>query len=171
MTTEESDPKTRKDDDQDSDGGNESDAETTGSKPGKGQGMQVKAPHMGGVIETKPNEWVVWTGGKPKPDWSGLKNPNVTRQALTMQLGRLRSLTGGSKEETSRRKGIEPKFTAGGNLRKFLLKVDAHLEHKGLDTIAYILDPAKVEMRSVVQAYPRFTCELVHEQLKEQVTC
>ena len=35
-------------------------------------GIWHTLPTMGGVKQARDNEWLVWSGGKPKFDWTGL---------------------------------------------------------------------------------------------------
>ena len=43
-------------------------------------------PIIGGLVGSKWGEWVPWTGGKPKADWSGLENSSVKELLRTMQI-------------------------------------------------------------------------------------
>jgi hypothetical protein len=99
---------------------------------------------MGGLVQVKEDRWDAWTGGKPKYDWSGLDEPPLTAEDIMQYPERTHSLYAESaaKLQAARRAPLEPKFTASGNLKEFLLQVSERLRNTGMDTIAYVPDPA-----------------------------
>ena len=43
-------------------------------------------PIMGGLVQSRRDEYVVWTGGKPKYDWSKLDDSAKTEPLRSLQL-------------------------------------------------------------------------------------
>jgi len=89
-------------------------------------------PRFGGVKEVEARNWAVWTGGKPKPDWTGLEVPDPL--AIKPTQYRPSSITGKTKSQIYRVKGLEKKFSRGSNLQVFERKVFEHLTQHGMDT-------------------------------------
>ena len=111
---------------------------------------------MGDLIQVGATEWCAWTGGKPKHDWSALdasaptdlKDPNQMRPASP-----------GSAQKSSmyREVGLEQKFSRNANFQDFITTTSEYFVRYGLDTIAYLPNPANgSEMLLVIEAYARF---------------
>ena len=91
----------------------------------------------------------MWTGGKPKADWSGLEEPNPK----TIQPNRCRttSVTSQSKSLRYRTQGLETKLTRDSDFQIFQKKFMKRLVACGMDTIAYVVDPSDaLKVMSVV---------------------
>ena len=73
-----------------------------------------KQPKFGGITEVDTDKYAVWTGGEPKPDWKGLKEPKPTTIAPTQY--RPTSITSQTKNQYYRTLGLEPKFKRDGDL-------------------------------------------------------
>jgi hypothetical protein len=151
-------------------------SEENPGNPATGTGSSVKKPKkpiMGDIVQVKTDLYEAWTGGTPKHDWSGLKNPKIEEEELMLAPNRFRptSSTNASKLYKERRTGMETKFTLKDSLQEFLLKVSQHLENTGMDTIAFVPDPVEEkEMRNVVVDHPRFSVEIVKTNIKAQLS-
>jgi len=114
---------------------------------------------MGGIVQVDTFKYVSWTGGKPKPDWSGLATPLNCNE----NPNQLRSV--GPKSTTSynlRRTGREEKYKSGGNLETFVSYIVKHLKNHGMDSIAYRPDPQDpTKMIHAIQEHPRFNIDSV----------
>ena len=91
---------------------------------------------MGGVIDTF-NSRELWTGGKPKSDWSGLESQNNDNVRPTQ----IRSKTAkGAASMNKQLKGMysdsSAKFKHHQDLNFFCRKLEEYFERHGLDTIA-----------------------------------
>ena len=123
-------------------------------------------PKMGGVIQSRSNKFVVWTGGKPKEDWSDLDNSAAKEPLRSLQL---RTLT--DKKYSERISGSDDKFDKRtGDFSRLQDELVRHMEKHGMDTIAYLQDPkdSKV-MLDIVIDHPKFTHVKVKESMEEQV--
>ena len=69
-------------------GGTQSTASLQALSPVVSQGaiIHLGTPIMEGIIESLKNECAVWTGGKPKADWSGLDPTGVTVMRVPTQV-------------------------------------------------------------------------------------
>ena len=112
-------------------------------------------PRFGGVEEVEARNWAAWTGGKPKPDWTGLEVFDPL--AIEPTQYRLSSIMGKTKSQIHRVKGLEKKFSRGSDLQVFERKVLEHLTQHGMDTISYLKDPTNSsDVVSVVSEHARF---------------
>ena len=115
-----------------------------------------KTPKMGGLVQTGSTDYCAWTGGKPKPDWSGLDSSAATEPLDAFQF-RPSSPGSAQKSMKYREQGFETKFTMKSNLQVFIQEIQEYLARAGLDTISYLVDPANPsEMVSVVDNYSKF---------------
>ena len=94
-------------------------------------------PIMGGVLKTA--EETPWTGGIPKPDWSGLIVPPIGPKTACQ----LRPESGKSAmfSYTERIKGLKEPLNNIMGIDEFKRSVSQHLVRYGMDTIAYLPDP------------------------------
>ena len=138
-----------------------------GSQPGGGNG--VPTPKMGGKHQQPDGKEVVWTGGVPKANWSGLKEPNPKSIHPTQY--RPSSIGSSTKSQYYRTTGLTTKFTRKSDLLKFQTKVQEHLEEYGMDTIAYLPSPTdSTEMVSIISNHARYTLKEAKQQEKNQLT-
>ena len=102
---------------------------------------QPPNPKMGTSEETYPGSqtWYLAFGGKPKADWSGIKD--LSARPMTDLCFRSLDPVAGQKSMLQRIKGLETKFDVKDNINEFQLKVWDHLVKYGLDTIGYLPDP------------------------------
>jgi hypothetical protein len=124
-------------------------------------------PKMGDIVQTSKDEYSGWTGGKPKPDWSGL---DATAPKMFKSPCQLRPMYAKSQIDafTLRRKGLEVKFAVTDDLSLFEDKVWKHLLDTGMDTISYLPDVEdSTVMTSVVHGHSRFTLEYTEKSSKE----
>ena len=120
---------------------------------------------MGAVLQTDVDKFVAVVGGKPKPDWSGLEEP-ITSSVVEATRHRPTATSPSAKGQERRRKGQEPAFKIGANLKDFVENVEKHLEETGMDTIAYVQDPADPNrVSSCVADYPRFNTRVMQRML------
>ena len=120
---------------------------------------------MGAVLQTDVDKFVAVVGGKPKPDWSGLEEP-ITSSVVEGTRHRPTGTSPSAKGQERRRKGQEPAFKIGANLKDFIENVEKHLEETGMDTIAYVQDPADPNrVSSCVADYPRFNTRVMQRML------
>ena len=94
-------------------------------------------PIMGGILKT--SEETPWTGGVPKPDWSGLAAIPIGPKTACQ----LRPESGKSAmySYTERIKGLKEPLNDIMGIDGFKRAVSQHLVRYGLDTIAYLPDP------------------------------
>ena len=126
------------------------------------------APKMGGIDKVDADKHVPWTGGKPLYDWTGLVTPTA-QPSKPLQYRSPGAL--GVKSYTFRTEGLKSKINRTSELEVFCTNVWDHLKECGMDTIAYLPDPANpLEMQSVVMNHGRFTLDYVTaESAKIQV--
>ena len=119
-------------------------------------------PVMGGIKEIDTDKFMAWTGGKPKIDWSGLETKqNAVRPTQFRAQG-----VADVKSYTHRVSGLKIKLDKDAALENFCTNFWKHMKTCGMDTIAYVPDPAdKTVMKSVVENHARFTKEYVKEQV------
>ena len=109
-----------------------------GRTPPAGPGFRPKTPKMGGLQQVATDQWIPWTGGKPKADWTGLEEPNpVVEPNMYRPI-----TTTGSKVQQYRIQGLSTKLTRTGDLRKFERNLMQRLVDYSMDTIAYLPSPA-----------------------------
>jgi Zinc knuckle len=126
--------------------------------------VKPRTPTMGGMV-AHTKEWAPWTGGKPRSDWSALEqqpesyvSPNQLRLQSTSQ-----------KSYNERMKPLSTLFDRKSDLAHFQNDVWFHLQDTGLDTIAYLPDPAdRKAMNSVVLKQARYTVESAKTMVENQ---
>lgn len=132
----------------------------------------VTAPIMGGVTIQSGNYQVPWTGGKPKPDWSGLDDSAATAARAPSQF-RSTAVSVGSQQKAHayRVKGMEPKLSAATDLAMFQRKFLVRLGLEGLDTVSYVPDPTdpSTKMISCVTDHTRLTFDVVKKLVEKQM--
>jgi len=131
--------------------------------------IKPSAPKFGGLILTSRGDWEVWTGGKPKPDWSSL---DVSASQMYKSLNQLRSSYASSAQKgyNYRKEGLLDKFDHGNDVTLFQNDVMKHLKDTGMDSITYMPDPEDPnKMISVVVDHSRFTIESVRAHSQVQV--
>ena len=123
-------------------------------------------PRMGGRIQSRYNEWVPWTGGKPKPKWAGLDD-----NAETTPLRGLQIRTHTDKKYTERVTGLTEEYDKKtGDFARLQDDLVKHLEMHGMDTIAYLANPSNSsEMLHIVTEHPKFTNQKVRELMAAQL--
>ena len=111
-------------------------------------------PIMGGILKT--SEETPWTGGIPKPDWSGLVNPPAGPKTACQ----LRPESGKSAmySYSERIKGLKEPLSSILGIDAFKRSVSQHLTRYGMDTIAYLPDPHdSTKSVHIVDGSTRFT--------------
>ena len=120
--------------------------------------FKPKKPKFGGIEQVGSESWAVWTGGKPKTDFSELEDTSPSE--IQPNQYRATSVSKQAKSQSYRRQGLDPKFSKGDDLLLFQTNVMSHLEDHGLDTITYIADPTDPTKNvSIVHHYGKFTRE------------
>jgi hypothetical protein len=123
-------------------------------------------PKYGGIVKLDSKTWCAWTGGKPKTDWSGLKDPEPS--CLTGNQYRSTSVSTQQKSQYYRRSGLGYKYAKGKDLLVFQRKFLKHAEEHGLDTVTYIEDPANPnELVSIVTDHGKFDPKKGTDRAKE----
>ncbi len=104
------------------------------------QAVKPTKPKNGDVVTNTDGKWDVWTGGKPKEDWSGLDNNAAKTYESPNQL---RSTYAGSAQKgyNYRKTGLVTKFGSDDDLPTFQEAVMEHLIDTGMDTISHLPDP------------------------------
>ena len=124
---------------------------------------------MGGIALIGGKEYVQWTGGLPKADWSGLAATANTDPVTNAQY-RSSSLSVATKAEIYRKTGLSPKFVRTGDLTNFEYSAWRHFVNMGMDSITYVPDPIdNTLMVSCVNAHGRFTVASVKKLIAPQV--
>ena len=115
---------------------------------------------MGDVAQVRSDEFVAWTGGEPLANWSARKNAaTVTTHETPNQL-RADSVTAAQKSFIFRSTGLLDKFKETDDLKVFSEAVWEHMVDTGMDSIAYLPDPADAtKMLNVVTYHSRFTLD------------
>ena len=113
-------------------------------------------PIMGGIVSAEYN--TAWTGGVPKPDWSGLK-VIVLQPANPCQLryptGKTATTSYGYRIE-----GLSVQLSCIKGLNTFKRSVCQHMTKWGMDSIAYLPDPYdSKEVVHIVDGFPCFSLE------------
>ena len=118
-------------------------------------------PNNGGVLSNPDGKWDVWTGGKPKYDWSGLDINAATTFESPNQL-RSTYASSAQKGYNYRKTGLQIKFGHDDDLTSFQDAVMDHLTDTGMDSISYLPDPKDAtKMISVITSHSRFTISSV----------
>ena len=116
-------------------------------------------PRMGGLVQVSAHDYCAWTGGKPKPDWSGL-DPTAATAPLDDYQYRPASPGSSQKSTSFREKGLTTKFKRDDHLLDFVATVMNYLRRTGMDTITYLPDPTdSTKAISVVENYSRFALQ------------
>ena len=89
-------------------------AEGDSSSDASGEDVAPTAPKMGGVEKQSDDKWIVWTGGKPLADWSGLVEPNPPTTYPTQY--RPESIGSSTKSQYYRTMGLTTKFSRKSDL-------------------------------------------------------
>jgi hypothetical protein len=114
-------------------------------------------PNNGGVLSNPDGKWDVWTGGKPKYDWSGLDINAATTFESPNQL-RSTYASSAQKGYNYRKTGLQIKFGHDNDLTSFQDAVMDHLTDTGMDSISYLPDPKDAtKMISIITSHSRFT--------------
>ena len=87
-----------------------------------GTTFKPKTPIMGGLLEVALDTYAPWTGGKPKPNWSGLENPKPG--VVEPKQHRPTSISSATKSQYYRTLGMESKFSKDKDLLTFQRKVE-----------------------------------------------
>ena len=130
--------------------------------------LQPTVPIMGGVKQTSSSEISAWTGGQPKPDWTGLKDskaiPKSPNQYRSTNLGTAQ------KSHNYRTAGTSNlSFKSSDDLEVFQEKLQRHFEDCGLDTITYVTDPLdKSTTISILRYHSRLTLSMVQGAMAQQ---
>jgi hypothetical protein len=120
----------------------------------------VASPKMSCLLQHAKCEYVAWTGGNPKRNWTGL---NDSAPKVRVHNGQLRSMLS-QKDDAYCEKGLEEKITKLVDLMVVRSKLVAHFAHYGLDTVAYLRDPSKDnKIKFVIDNYPCYTVESARE--------
>ena len=131
------------------------------------KGIRHQVPIMGGCKQLPDEQWIVWSGGVPNADWSGLKNPDP--DAVRPTQFRPEGISTSIKTRYYRVLGLSTKFTQESDLLTFQQEVHEHLEEYGMDTIAYLPNPDDSgEMIYVVNNHARFTTREAEQAEKAQ---
>ena len=122
------------------------------------------SPRMGGLVQLDEYKWAAWTGGKPLANWKGLDpaafNGTTPFPRTPHQRRFGKDITGFE----TRCGGLSNRFRQGDNLHKFMKRLDETLILRGMDIIAYMLDPAdNTRMRHIVKEHTRFTLRHVQQ--------
>ena len=123
-------------------------------------------PKFGGIRKVDSKSYGVWVGGEPKADFSGLKDPDPPTTSATQF--RSTSISAQQKAQFYRTTGLDDKFSRSKNLLVFQQKIWKHMKEFGLDTIAYMVDPAdSTNVVTVVSDHGRFTYKEGSDKARE----
>ena len=130
--------------------------------------FKPEAPIMGGLEQSRYNEWCAWTGGKPKRDWSGLDDQALQKPKCGLQVRSLQD-----KKYIYRVTGLEAKLSKSNkttDITRFFDDVIQHLDKHGMDTISYVPDPLDPSgMRRILEDYPRYTTDKIRQLMAPQL--
>jgi hypothetical protein len=118
-------------------------------------------PNNGGVLSNPDGKWDIWTGGKPKYDWSGL---DINAATTFESPNQLRSTYSSSAQKGYNycKTGLQIKFGHDDDLTSFQDAVMDHLTDTGMDSISYLPDPKDAtKMISVIKSHSCFTISSV----------
>jgi len=133
--------------------------------------MDVKPtnPKMGGVVQLSRDTWSAWTGGKPNATWTALANTEPRNFTSPNQL-RSPSIASAQKGYNFRRTGQNPPFKQSDDFVIFKDKLWDHFRDTGMDTIAYLPDPAdNSTMINIVKWHARFTTKTAQASITNQL--
>ena len=133
--------------------------------------VRPTTPIMGGLFLSSKDEYAAWTGGKPKPDWTGLDSSAPVSMCSPNQI-RPMYATSQVKGYNLRIQGLETKLTQkDGDFLDFTVLIFDRLENTGMDSVSYLPDPlAPTTMVSVVKNFARFTLEYVKRESADLTT-
>ena len=122
-------------------------------------------PIMGGLFLSSKDEYATWTGGKPKPDWTGLDSSAPVSMCSPNQI-RSMYVTLQVKGYNLRIEGLETKLTQkDGDFLNFTIPIFDRLKNTGMDSVSYLPDPlAPTTMVLVVKNFACFTLEYVEKE-------
>jgi hypothetical protein len=129
--------------------------------------LKPTVPTMGDLVQSSKDEWNAWTGGKPKPSWVGLEDSTATFESPNQ----LRSTHPSSAQKgyNYRKKGLETKFSKKDDVALFQKHLLKHLVDCGMDSIAYVEDPANsLIMSNVIKEHARFTLSIAQRGMAVQ---
>jgi hypothetical protein len=116
--------------------------------------LKPTVPTMGDLVQSSKDEWNAWTGGKPKPSWVGLEDSTATYESPNQLHSTYPSSA--QKGYNYHKKGLETKFSKKDDLALFQKHLLKHLVDCGMDSIAYIEDPADSSiMSNVIKEHDR----------------
>ena len=96
---------------------------------------------MGGLFLSSKDEYAMWTGGKPKPDWMGLNMSAPTSMCSLNQICPMYA-TLQVKGYNLWIEGLETKLTLkDSDFLDFTILVFDQLENTGMDLVSYLPDP------------------------------
>jgi hypothetical protein len=130
--------------------------------------LKPAIPTMGNLVQASKDEWNAWTGGKPKPSWVGLEDSTATYESPNQ----LRSTYPSSAQKgyNYRKKGLVTKFSKKDDLALFQKLLLKHLVDCGMDSIAYLEDPAdSMIMSNVIKEYAKFTLSTAQANMAHQI--
>ena len=98
----------------------------------------LTAPKMGAVLDNGTPDATPWTGGKPKPDWSGLEDPSTDMESPNC----MRPTKASERAKNYNIRVTEPKLLFKKNddeydFNDFTKVVHQHLVSTGMDTVLY----------------------------------
>ena len=138
-------------------------AETSAASARVANPVKPLDPIMGKFFETieGSGNWNARLGGKPKSDWSGIDDTDISAGTVGSSL-RYRPLNP-ARDQTGQKdrcKGLSTPFKEGDSLQDFQDDVWKHLQVNGLDTIAYVKDPQdQSKVLAVVHDHPKFRAD------------
>jgi len=126
-------------------------------------------PKMGGVVQLSKDSWSAWTGGKPNASWTALADTEPRNYTSPNQL-RSPSIASAQKGYNFRRTGQNPPFKQSDDFVIFKDKLWDHFRDTGMDSIAYLPDPAEnSRMISIVKWHARFTTKTAQASMEQQL--
>ena len=133
--------------------------------------VRPTTPIMGGLFLSSKDEYAAWTGGKPKPDWTGLDSSAPASMCSPNQI-RPMYATSQVKGYNLRIEGLETKLTLkDSDFLDFITLVFDRLENTRMDSVSYLPDPLEpTNMVSVVKNFARFTLEYVQTETATLMT-
>jgi hypothetical protein len=110
-------------------------------------------PTMGTLVKLSLGLWVLRSGNKPMPDWSGLGASDLDSPMP------LRPTYIGDAQKAYKHcsTGLAEKYNESSDLSCFIKEFWRHLVLTGMDTIAHLADPKTTAMMLVVLHHSRFT--------------
>ena len=125
-------------------------------------------PIMGDIIEVRTDEWIAWTiGGKPKADWSGPEDPNVTPEPKWYRSATMSA----AKSQHYRTEGLTIKCAYdGSNLTTFQRRFYEKMYQHGMGTVAWLPSPADPsKMMNIIDQHGWFHDISANTKLANQI--